>query len=58
MGLLFPFLLMKKNYQCHTAIKSTEFPGEDALQMVSDCFLIFFFFGNELFPRDLNIFIM
>lgn len=55
MGLLFPSLLMKKNDQCNTAIKSTEFPGEDSVQMAS---WYLFCFGNELFPRDFNIFIM
>lgn len=43
--LLFPSLLVKKNDdECSTAIKSTEFPGEDAVQMASDCFLISFLF--------------
>lgn len=60
MGLMFSSLLMKKNDQCNTAIKSPEFPGEDAVQMASDCILIFvlFCFSNELFPRDFNIFIL
>lgn len=53
--LLFPSLLVKKNDdQCSTAIKSTEFPGEDAVQMASDCFLIIFFvLVMSCFPETL-----
>lgn len=56
MGLMFSSLLMKKNDQCNTAIKSTEFPGEDAVQMASDYILIFlfcFFLVMSCFPETL-----